>query len=116
MRSGQKEKEKSISFDSIDEDNNFSLNKSGEIYQKPLFITCSTGEYENILQYNKQVSCPVFSALPPNDGEEKNGLIIGFTSLLNKNGLTEEDLHFWTLLGSQNTPVQLHTEGLRWED
>lgn len=73
MRSGQKEKEKKISFASADEDNNFSLSKAGEIYQKPLFITCSTGEYGNISQSNKQVSCscPVFSPLPPNDGEKK---------------------------------------------
>lgn len=73
MRSGQKKKEKKISFASADEDSNFSLNKAGEIYPKPLFITCSTGEYENILQCNKQVSysCPVFSSLPHKDGEKK---------------------------------------------
>lgn len=96
MRSGQKEREKKISFASADEDNNFSLNKAGEIYKKPLFIAWSTGEYEKILQCNKQVSysCPVFSPLPPNDGEKKNGLIISFTSLLNKKQLTERDLHF----------------------
>lgn len=55
MRSGQKEKKRD-SFDSVDEDNNFYLNKAGEIYQKPLFIICSAREYENIFQRNKQVS------------------------------------------------------------
>lgn len=96
MRCGLKEKEKYISFASTDEDNNFSFNNAGEIYQKPLFITCLTREYENILQCNKQVSysCPVFSPLPPTDGERKNGLIRCFTSLLNKKWLTERDLHF----------------------
>lgn len=86
MRSRQKKKEKKISFACADEDNNFSLNKAGEIYQKLLFMTCLTGEYENDLQCNKQVSysCPVFYPFPPNDGEKKIHLIISFTSLLNK--------------------------------
>lgn len=96
MRSGLKEKEKNISFASTDEDNNFFSDNAGEIYQNPLFIISSTGEYKNILQCNKQVSysCPVFSPLPPNDGERKIGLIMCFTSLLNKTRLTERDLHF----------------------
>lgn len=51
MRSGQKEREREgeIPFASADEDNIFSLSMSGEIYQKPLFTTCSTQEYENAL-------------------------------------------------------------------